>query len=274
MRSDLPTGTVTFLFTDLERSTRLLHSLGAETYAQALAKRAYVPSGPTAEPAELEQDARARVRADDARPLLVPVPERCGGRSPIRVGSGRRHRYPSAFRRLLSAIGLCWLDAGPPIRGSNSTYSEADSPSMAAEPHSSPRGRPPVFSEEVLGRASGYSYARRVGTRRGAQDLVYRMFAVAVLEHYCDAYPEKAETLAWLLWPKRRHALLTELGRVARPRSDTSGNLRWSREDVSRLMEAAFLLAEAKPSTKRGVLMMRDFRSHKRSAGLEAGGLS
>ena len=117
-----------------------------------------------------------------------------------------------------------------------------------------------MFSEEVLRRATGYSYAREVGTRRGAQDLVYRMFAVAVLEHYCEAYPETAETLGWLLRPKRRHALLTELGRVAQPRSDRSGNLRWSEDDVSRLMEAAFILAEAKPSTKRGVLMMRDYR--------------
>jgi len=36
MRSDLPSGTVTFLFTDVEGSTRLLHELGAEAYAQAL----------------------------------------------------------------------------------------------------------------------------------------------------------------------------------------------------------------------------------------------
>jgi class 3 adenylate cyclase len=36
MRSDLPSGTVTFLFTDVEGSTRLLHSLGAEGYAQEL----------------------------------------------------------------------------------------------------------------------------------------------------------------------------------------------------------------------------------------------
>jgi hypothetical protein len=86
------------------------------------------------------------------------------------------------------------------------------------------------------------------------------MFAIAVLEHYCEAYAEKAEALAWLLWPKRRHALLTELGRVARPKSDASGNLQWSQEDVLRLMEAAFVLAEARPSTKRGVAMMREFR--------------
>jgi predicted ATPase/class 3 adenylate cyclase len=37
-RSDLPSGTVTFLFTDVEGSTKLLHELGAEGYAQALAE--------------------------------------------------------------------------------------------------------------------------------------------------------------------------------------------------------------------------------------------
>ena len=34
----LPSGTVTFLFTDVEGSTRLLHDLGAEAYAEALAE--------------------------------------------------------------------------------------------------------------------------------------------------------------------------------------------------------------------------------------------
>ena len=38
MRSDLPSGTVTFLFTDVEGSTRLLHELGAEAYADALSE--------------------------------------------------------------------------------------------------------------------------------------------------------------------------------------------------------------------------------------------
>jgi predicted ATPase/class 3 adenylate cyclase len=37
MRSDLLTGTVTFLFTDVEGSTKLLRELGAEVYAKALA---------------------------------------------------------------------------------------------------------------------------------------------------------------------------------------------------------------------------------------------
>ena len=38
MRSDLPAGTVTFLFTDVEGSTKLLHELGVEAYADELAK--------------------------------------------------------------------------------------------------------------------------------------------------------------------------------------------------------------------------------------------
>jgi predicted ATPase len=38
VRQGLPTGTVTFLFTDVEGSTKLLHALGAEAYAEALAE--------------------------------------------------------------------------------------------------------------------------------------------------------------------------------------------------------------------------------------------
>ena len=38
VRHDLPSGTVTFLFTDVEGSTKLLHSLGSDGYAGALAE--------------------------------------------------------------------------------------------------------------------------------------------------------------------------------------------------------------------------------------------
>jgi predicted ATPase/class 3 adenylate cyclase len=38
VRADLPKGTVTFVFTDVESSTRLLHELGEEAYAAALAE--------------------------------------------------------------------------------------------------------------------------------------------------------------------------------------------------------------------------------------------
>jgi class 3 adenylate cyclase len=37
LREDLQTGTVTLLFTDVEGSTKLLHELGDDRYAQALA---------------------------------------------------------------------------------------------------------------------------------------------------------------------------------------------------------------------------------------------
>ena len=53
-----------------------------------------------------------------------------------------------------------------------------------------------MFSDETLRRTSGYSYARRIESRRGAQDLVYRMFAIAVIEHYCDAFPEMPSHLS------------------------------------------------------------------------------
>ncbi len=39
---DLPTGTVTFLFTDVEGSTRLLHELGTHRYAAALAEHRWI----------------------------------------------------------------------------------------------------------------------------------------------------------------------------------------------------------------------------------------
>jgi len=38
VRRELPSGTVTFVFTDIEGSTKLLHELGAEPYAEALAE--------------------------------------------------------------------------------------------------------------------------------------------------------------------------------------------------------------------------------------------
>ncbi len=42
MRTDLPIGTVTFVFTDVEGSTRLLHELGEESYAEALAEHRHI----------------------------------------------------------------------------------------------------------------------------------------------------------------------------------------------------------------------------------------
>jgi len=127
------------------------------------------------------------------------------------------------------------------------------------------RGRPAAFSDAALARATSFSYARRIGSKRGAQDLVYRMFATAVIEHYSEAFPEKADALRWFLAPKRRHSLLTELGRIARPRSDGRGELTWNEEDVSRMIDAALELAETRPSTKSGVAKLRSIRVAQRT---------
>jgi hypothetical protein len=133
---------------------------------------------------------------------------------------------------------------------------------MASEAASTAKrgGRPAVFSVRALEQAARFSYARRVETRRGAQDLVYRMFAVAAIELYCETHPEQAETLEWLLRPRLRHALLSELGRVGKPRSDETGVLRWNDRDVDRLIWVALEIAERKPSAKAGSAMIRDLR--------------
>ena len=78
-------------------------------------------------------------------------------------------------------------------------------------------GRRPVFSDEALRQAGAFSYARDVQTRRGAQDLVYRMFAVAAIEHYCEAHPAQAPQLNWLLAPKERASADSDFGRDFAP---------------------------------------------------------
>jgi len=133
---------------------------------------------------------------------------------------------------------------------------------MAVERPIRVRGRPPVFSDAALLQATDFSYARSVKTRRGAQDLVYRMFAVAAIELFREAYPEMGAPLEWLLEPHRRHTLLTELGRTGKPRSDAAGGLTWSEEDVSELIRVALEIAQLKPTTKRGVARIRALRKH------------
>ena len=120
-----------------------------------------------------------------------------------------------------------------------------------------------MFSDEALRGASGFSYARRVGSRRGAQDLVYRMFAVAVIEHYCEAFPENRQALEWLLRP-RRHSLLSEIGRIAQPRSGHNGELLWNEKDVALMIETALEIARGQPSTKDGVAIIRQRRKESR----------
>jgi hypothetical protein len=122
------------------------------------------------------------------------------------------------------------------------------------------RGRPHVFSDEELRRAAQFAYARRVRTRRGAQDLVYRKFALVAIELYRESHPKAATALDWLVHPAPRYSLLSELGRIGGPRSGRADELEWSARDVNRLIEVALEIAKARPRTKDGIAMIRELR--------------
>ncbi len=127
MCPELPTGTVTFLFTDIEGSTRLLHALGPDAYAEALAEHRRVlreafaahggvevdtqgdaffvafPTAPGAAAAALEALAALEPGADP-RPHGPPYGDadrdrgglRRRGRAPGRPRRGTRPRRPGA----------------------------------------------------------------------------------------------------------------------------------------------------------------------------------
>ena len=65
MRPDLPTGTVTFLFTDIEGSTRLLHELGPLGQGDSGSANPQGYDAPVAVTLEPKLDAQ-RIRADFA----------------------------------------------------------------------------------------------------------------------------------------------------------------------------------------------------------------
>lgn len=114
-------------------------------------------------------------------------------------------------------------------------------------------GRPEVFSEEALMRvvASGVSPARRVTTKRGAQDLMYRVRAVVVIDRFRRLYSDEAAPLGWLCMPGDmrgetwRHSLLTELGRITNPQV---------------LIPVALHVARLQPNTKHGIRLIRNLR--------------
>ena len=90
--SDLPTGTVTFLFTDIEGSTKLLHELG-DDYAEALAVHRQVLRQAFADHSGAEVDTQgdaflvAFARAKDAVVAAADA-QRALADGPIRVRMG------------------------------------------------------------------------------------------------------------------------------------------------------------------------------------------
>ena len=110
MRDDLPAGTVTFLFTDVEGSTRLLRELGAAGYAEALAEHRRLIREACARHGGLEVDTQgdAFFFAFPSAPAAVAAAERLTGAlaaSPVRVRVGLHTGEP-----LVSAEGYVGED--------------------------------------------------------------------------------------------------------------------------------------------------------------------
>ena len=85
MRRDLPAGTVTFLFTDIEGSTRLLHALGPDAYAEALAEHRRVLREAFAAHGGVEVDTQG-----DAFFVAFPTADGRRRRPRARAGRGAR----------------------------------------------------------------------------------------------------------------------------------------------------------------------------------------
>src|SRR3954470_24160691 len=120
MRQDLPTGTVTFLFTDVEGSTRLLRQFGPERYAQALADHRRVLRDAFVAEGGVEVDTQG-----DA--FFVAFPTATGAAASAGVGQRalapgpiavprRRHRSPRRRYARLGGDGADLTTASPPAQ--------------------------------------------------------------------------------------------------------------------------------------------------------------
>ena len=87
-RTGLPEGIVTLVFTDIEGSTKLLHELGAEAYADALAEHRRLLREPSVATAASRSTPRATRSSTRSRTLArrSPRPRRAARRS-ARAGS-------------------------------------------------------------------------------------------------------------------------------------------------------------------------------------------
>src|SRR5436305_14548547 len=117
MLQDLPRGTVTFLFTDIEGSTRLLRQLGPERYAEALAGHRGVLRDAFVAEGGVEVDTQG-----DA--FFIAFPTAAGAAASARVGQRALASGPIAVRMglhtgspTLDADGSVGIDAHGAARG-------------------------------------------------------------------------------------------------------------------------------------------------------------
>ena len=173
MVNDLPTGIVTLVFTDIEGSTKLLHELGAEAYAEALAehRRLLREAFTRHDGVEVDTQGDAFFYAfPDAREAIAAAEEGCealrGGPIHVRVGihTGSPHLGPEGYVGEDVHLGARIGAAG---HGGQVLLSEATRSVERARRGSSPRSR--RASPEGL-RAAGSDPPARRGTLPAAED--------------------------------------------------------------------------------------------------------
>ena len=194
MRDDLPAGTVTFLFTDVEGSTRLLHELGAEGYAEALAEHRRVvreacsaEGGSRRSHTELARESARLARAtsvsepqepgneaskdDEAQKETaqgegLPTPPRTCRRPRLDTEPPARNRRRAArWRRRASWTGCVPSSASSQEWGRSGHRTAAPMPMAGAGTTAASCGRAPGFAREVprgdVGRSLGATRRRR-----------------------------------------------------------------------------------------------------------------
>ena len=141
MRPELPIGTVTFLFTDVERSTRLLHELGDERFADVLARHRGILRGVFSDHGGVEVDTQgdaffvafpnasgALLAAADCRTALLDEPIRV--RMGIHTGTPLRTDEGYVGADVHRAARIAASGHGGQILVSAATVAEVDASSF------------------------------------------------------------------------------------------------------------------------------------------------
>jgi hypothetical protein len=113
---DLPSGTVTFLFTDIEGSTKLLHQLGSarrDAYRRKRSLRLATPKGGVFQPRLVLPLTRVQHGLVPRIPLELRMDLLALDRGSHRRRSGRYSVPPAGIEPATHGLGTCWRPPGP-----------------------------------------------------------------------------------------------------------------------------------------------------------------
>ena len=230
MRPELPTGTVTFLFTDIEGSTRLLHALGPEAYADALAEHRRLLRDAFAAHGGVEVDTQgdaffvafptapgAAVAALDGQAALAAGPDPRPHGPPHRHPDARDRRATSAIdvHRGARVAALAHGGQVDPLRGDRDAPRRRDRPRRPRPPPPQGLRRPDAAPPARRATVSARSARRAPSSLPDARDALRRPRAGA-LRRRCRSSIERDPPILTIVGPggtgKTRFAI--ELARL------------------------------------------------------------